>query len=698
MICSAKELGINDKLLPKEIQEGILVLPEDTPVGQSVVDLLGLNDEVLELDLTPNRSDCLSMIGVAYEIAAILGRDVRLPDPEEDIRPSAVQAADRIQVKISAREHCAYYAAGVIDGVRIGPSPLWMQNRLIAAGVRPINNIVDITNYVMLEYGQPLHAFDADRLAGGVIEVRLAREGETFQTLDGQERLLTGDMLLITDGEKPIALAGVMGGANSEVTEKTGTIILESARFLGSTVRQTSRKLGLRSEASLRFEKEVNPETVVPALRRAAGFMARYAGGSVANGVAEAVVAETGRAVIDLSLAKVNRYLGTNLPMTEAEAIIGRLQFAYERLDEDTLRVEIPGRRGDLRLDVDLIEEIARLYGYDQIPTTLIEGTTTPGSLTKSQKIRRELRTWLTGMGFDEVVSYSFTHPERTGWFPVISGRTVHPIRLSMPMSEERSVLRTSLLPGLLEAAAYNRNRKSDNAALFEIGAVFLTEETDLTKLPEESTQLALLWTGRRQAERWNTGAEPVDFYDVKGVLEALFHPLGIAERIRFKPDRPAGFHPGRSATIWAETKSGLERIGHIGQIHPDLERSHDLSGVYAFELALEPIYRLTDPAVVYKPLPRYPSAERDLAVVLEQKVEVGRVVEKVKEAAGEWLESVNVFDVYTGDKLGGGRKSVALSLAYRHPERTLTDEEISELHARVISELEQSFGAELRK
>lgn len=420
MICSAKELGLNDKLLPKEIQEGILVLPEDTEVGASILDVLALNDEVMDLDLTPNRSDCLSMLGTAYEIGAILGREVKLPDAESGLRKntSGIKAEDKISVEISAKDLCSHYAARLIEGVRIGKSPLWLQNRLMAAGIRPINNIVDITNYVMLEFGQPLHAFDADKLANGHIDVRLAREGEKLVTLDDVERTLEPHMLLITDGTKPVAIAGVMGGANSEVTEGTTRIVLESAKFDGGSVRKTSRQLGLRSEASLRFEKEVNPEAVIPALNRAASLIAELAGGQVASGVVEAVSGEHRPVKIEITVGRINSYLGTELSAEEVKAIFGRLNFAVEPLDRDGFRVHVPSRRGDITRAVDLIEEVARLHGYDHIPTTLMNVVTTPGALTREQSIRRVVRTLLTNSGLHEAITYSFTHPEQIHSFP----------------------------------------------------------------------------------------------------------------------------------------------------------------------------------------------------------------------------------------------------------------------------------------
>jgi phenylalanyl-tRNA synthetase beta chain len=697
MICSAKELGLNDKLLPKEIQEGILVLPQDTPVGASILDVLGIDDEVLELDLTPNRSDCLSMIGVAYEIAAILGREVKLPEADPELLGAG--GSNGWSISIEAADECGHYSARTIEGVKVGPSPLWLQNRLMAAGIRPINNVVDVTNYVMLEYGQPLHAFDAAKLEGGRITVRLAREGERIVTLDQTERVLEPSMLLITDGVKPIALAGVMGGANSEVSADTTSIVLESAWFDGGTVRKTSRQLGLRSEASLRFEKEVNPEAVVPALNRAAALIVKLAGGKVAGGIAEARARNREPVSIRLTLGKINGHLGTELTKGEVTAILDRLHFRYEEAGEDGLQIHVPLRRGDIARDVDLIEEVARLYGYDNIPSTPIVGSTTPGGLTKEQKIRRTIRHLATESGLHEVVTYSFTQPSRIAELPGMYGSRALPVKLSMPMSEERSVLRTSLIPHLIDTAVYNRNRNIDDVAVFEIGKVFLTEQEQITELPEEKWMLGMLWTGSRTARHWGAKAEKVDFYDLKGVFEKISGYLGV-EGVRYTPAQPEGFHPGRTAAISiasADGKSAVE-IGWIGQLHPALQKAHDLEDTFVLEVELAPLVESARFDIRFAPLPKFPAIGRDLAVVVDTSAAVGDLLETVRQTAGSLLESIDVFDIYTGERLGEGKKSVAFSLVYRHPERTLTDEEVSELHAKVVSALEQTFRAELRK
>lgn len=696
MICSAKELGLNEKLLPKEQQEGILVLPADTKIGASILDVLSIDDEVLDLDLTPNRSDCLSMIGAAYELAAILGRNVLLPEDEVGLHPSQMKTADHLSVDINAVEQCSMYTARRISGVKIGQSPLWLQSRLMAAGVRPINNVVDVTNYVMLEYGQPLHAFDADRLAGGRIEVRLAAEGEKLVTLDNVERTLTPHMLVIADGEKPIALAGVMGGADSEVTAETTTIVLESAKFDGGTVRKTSRQLGLRSEASLRFEKEVNADAVIPALNRAAALIARLAGGGINEGIVESVARPSEPAVVTVTTDKINRYLGTELSSLEIKVILNRLHFPYEDKTGGEWIVHVPMRRGDINRDVDLIEEIARLYGYDNIPITPILGATTPGSLTREQTIRRTLRRLLTESGLHEVVTYSFTHPEQIAGFRGMYPEA-KPIALSMPMSEERSVLRTSLVPHLLDTVAYNRNRNQDDVAVFELGKVFVTSEDTLTRLPQEKLMLAIVWTGKRTPDNWSGKAEKVDFYDLKGVFEKLANVLGITG-IRYAAAKPEGFHPGRTARIELENGERAQSIGRLGQLHPALQQARELDDTYVLEVELEPLFGQADFTIAYKPLPKYPAIGRDMAIVVDAGVPVGDLRRTIGETAGSLLESIDVFDIYTGERLGGGKKSVAFALVYRHPDRTLNDEEVTQLHGKVVASLEQTFAAELRK
>lgn len=690
MICSAKELGINDKLLPKAQQEGIMVLPEEIEVGADALNYLGLDDYILELGLTPNRSDCLSMVGVAYEVAAILGRSVNLPSSA--VEESAIDSiSGKVQVTIEAPEHCTQYTARLISNIKLGSSPLWMQSRLMAAGIRPINNIVDITNYVMLEQGQPLHAFDYDQVKEGQIVVRLAKEGEKITTLDDIERTLDEEMLLITDGTKPIGIAGVMGGANSEVSEQTTTILLESAHFSGKSIRKTAKKLGLRSEASLRFEKEVDPEAVIRALDRASQLMAELAGGTVSQGMAAAVVSEHQREQVTLRLSRLNMLLGTSLNPGQVETILRRLQFEFSGNGEE-FHVEVPSRRQDITREVDLVEEVARLHGYDHIPTSLPIGPTTQGGLTDYQAFQRNIRNLLTGAGLYEVSTYSFTNESIMYDFASLYKETKG-IPLSMPMSEERSHLRVNLLPHLLETAAYNRNRQNHDIAVFELGRVFISEEEKLSVLPQENLGLAGLLTGNWTGEHWASSVERVDFYHIKGVLELLLESFGIQEVQYKQAEALKGMHPGRTADVYIQE----ERIGYVGQVHPELQKKYDIDETYVFYLDVEKLFSYVESMKQYKLLPKYPASTRDLSIVVDKEVPSADLQKVIEEQAGDILEKVQLFDVYTGEKIGEGMKSMAFSLVYRRAEATLTDQEVNEAQERVVNGLAEQFKAQLR-
>jgi phenylalanyl-tRNA synthetase beta chain len=689
MICSAQELGIEDRLVATEFKEGIMILPDQLEVGSSALEQLDLDDHVLELDLTPNRSDALSMLGVAYEVGAILGREVRQPSIQLDEINESIE--DQVKVEIEAEDLCSHYIARLVKGVQIGRSPLWLQNRLIAAGIRPINNVVDVSNYVMIEYGQPLHAFDADQIKDGHIIVRRSKAGEKVVTLDDQERELKEGMLLITDPEKVIAIAGVMGAANSEVTNETKDIIIESASFSGPSVRITSKDLGLRSEASSRFEKGVDPERLHDAANRAATLLAEIAGGTMIRGVSEKKVETATRVEISLNMVNLNRILGTNLTITEVTQILDRLAFDYENKGHEIV-VDIPTRRPDLRIEEDLMEEVARLYGYDMIPTTLPTGVTTPGSRTKRQTVRQTIKKFLQGAGLNQVVTYSLTskkNAEVNGLF----SQKARPIGLAMPMSEERSHLRTTIIPNLLEVVGYNKNRKQVNTHIFEIGHIFLTEEETLTDLPQEKEIISGVLSGQWQVHPWQRVKIQTDFYVVKGIIEGLFDKLGIAS-IQYEAVNLDGFHPGRTAVV----KQGETIVGYIGQIHPQAQKVLDLDPAYGFELNLDILLELLQDDIVYSPLAKFPSIQRDIAVVVNQSVIAGTVSETIMEVGAPLLKSVQLFDVYEGEKVEAGRKSLAFSLLYLDTEKTLTDEEVQQVHGRIVLALEQKWQGELRK
>jgi phenylalanyl-tRNA synthetase beta chain len=687
MICSAKELGFPDKVLMKEQTEGIFVLEPDAPVGMDIKEYLSMDDQVIELQLTPNRSDCLGMWGVAHEVAAIFDRELRLPVISEQV-PS--EAGTGVEVVVESVEDCPFYAAQVVGNLEVGPSPQWMQNRLISAGIRPINNIVDITNYVMLETGQPLHAFDFDKIANGQILVRRANDGEKIVTLDDVERECDPEMLLVTDGQEPLAVAGVMGGASSEVTKETKTVLLEAAFFNPLTVRQTSKNLGLRSEASTRFEKGVDPEQILPALYRAVQLLRQLCGGVVSSDASVHKAGDVEEVTISLRHERLVNLLGVQISPDEVMDIFRRLRLPAA-FENDVYQVQIPTRRPDLMMEVDLVEEVARLYGYDRIPATLPWGQQLPGALTKEQKLRRDARHMLRELGLNEVVTYSLTSDEAEQ--DIASLYDLQPIRVAMPMSKEHAVLRTTLLPQLIKVAAYNVHRGNERVQLFEVGKVYLTQEETLTDLPEERLQLAALIAGPKAASIWKTPqVDAQNFYELKGILESVLERFGVRDA-EYQAADLNGFHPGRTALCVVED----EVIGVLGQLHPKLSKEYDLSEPVVLQLDLEKLLK-KDLQVIYEPIPRYPAVTRDLAVTVDENVPAGRIEAGIRKVAGELLESVTLFDVFTGEQIGEGKKSVAYSLVFRTNERTLTDEEVHQIHERIVHYLTEQFGAQLRQ
>ncbi|WP_433743535.1 phenylalanine--tRNA ligase subunit beta [Falsibacillus pallidus] len=685
MICSLQELGVEGKLVPKEYAEGIFVFPNSAEAGEDALSLLNLDDEVLELGLTPNRSDCLSMLGVAYEVAAILGSDVKLPQVEN--RAASEQTSDYISVNVEAKEDNPLYIAKVIKNVKIGPSPLWMQTRLMSAGIRPHNNVVDITNYVLLEYGQPLHAFDYDRLGSKEIVVRKAKQDEVIVTLDDAERTLSSDQLVITNGKEPVALAGVMGGANSEVQQDTTTVLLESAYFDGQAVRQASKAHGLRSEASARFEKGVDPKRVMKAAERAAELMVKYAGGEVLAGEVISDSMDAAEAVVTITLEKINRVLGTDITKEEVLSIFKRLQFKAS-VEGDTFTVTVPTRRGDITIPEDLVEEVARLYGYDNLPKTLPTGSSLPGGLTPYQSKRRITRRFFEGAGLNQAVTYSLTSAEKAVQY-ALDVRT--PVKLSMPMSEERSYLRLSILPQLLEVVSYNLARQADSIALFELGATFLSNGDG--ELPAEEEHIAGALTGQWHMHQWQGEKKPVDFYVAKGILEGLFEKLAVNESISYRAAAIEGMHPGRTAEVLLNG----EVIGYVGQVHPHVQKNLDLKETYVFELKAAPLFNAELEPLQYEAIPRFPSITRDIALVVDKSVGAGEIKEVILSAGGRLLKDVHIFDLYEGEHMEPGKKSVAYSLRYFDPEKTLTDDEVVKAHDKVLAAVKEKTGAQLR-
>ncbi len=683
MICSLQELGIEGKVVPKAFADGIFVLPADAPVGQDALEYLALHDTVLELGLTPNRADAMSMLGVAYEVAAILQKPVTLP---EIAYASATETAqDALKLRVDALDANPLYIAKVIKDIKVGPSPQWLQNRLMAVGVRPHNNVVDVTNYVLMEYGQPLHAFDYDRLETKEIVVRMATEGEVITTLDDQERKLVATDLVITNGQEPVAVAGVMGGANSEVHEGTTTVVLESAYFTGSFIRQTSKHLGLRSDASARFEKGVDPNRVEAAAERAAQLLAELAGGTVLAGSVVVDELDKSPKKVVVSPDFINERLGMKISFDEMQHILTRLQFPFE-VANGLFYIDAPTRRQDIVIPEDIVEEIARMYGYDRIPMTLPEGAHQAGGLTPYQAKRRLVRQTLEGAGLYQAVTYSLTSSEQAQRFALHEAPVT---KLLMPMSEERSTLRQSLIPHLVEAASYNVARRVESVALYEVGSVFLDQGMD--ELPVEIEHVAGVVTGLWVDNAWQGEKKPVDFFVVKGIVEALAAKLGAT--LSYRQAKRDGLHPGRTADILF----GEIVVGFIGQLHPTEQKRLDLKETYVFELNMQALIKEVLPTISYTAVSRFPAITRDIALVVDRETPAATLESVIRASGGKLVTAIRLFDLYQGDKMAADKKSVAFSITYQDPERTLTDEEVVAAHEKVVSALAEQAGAELR-
>ncbi|ACV59138.1 phenylalanine--tRNA ligase subunit beta [Alicyclobacillus acidocaldarius] len=685
MLCSADELGIETRYLPKRDVEGLFVLPEDLPLGEDVVPHLHLDDVVLDLDLTPNRSDCLSIRGLVHELSAILRRPHRFP---ASVPAPAAEGESPLQVRLET-PRCPRYEAQLLEGVEVRETPLWMKMRLLAMGVRSIDLVVDVTNYVMLEWGQPLHAFDADAIAHATIVVRQAREGERLVTLDGQERALTPDMIVIADPEKAIGLAGVMGGENSEIGPSTRRIALESARFDGASIRRTGQALSLRSEAQQRFEKGVDPAAVSSALHRATELLVQLAGsrpvGAPRRVPAQADVSKP--TVISFSPRACARFLGVDVPEEEMRACFESLGFDVTQ-GENEWRVEVPTRRPDVQLPADLYEEVARLYGYDHIPATSmrlpVEAPESSGQLMLVRKVRRALVDW----GLHEVRTYALTSPEAEA--PVAPSGV--PVPLLRPMSDDRRTLRRHLLPSLAEVARHNLAHQVLGGAIFEVGKVFLAASWPQEALPEERAVLGMLWFGEPEGDPFERPRR-YDFYDAKGVCDALLARLGI--QATYRVSQHAYLHPGRQASI----EVNGEPVGLVGELHPDVGEAYEVERAVYAEFDLGRLLSLASSEVRVLPIPRHPASRRDLAVVVPRELESQALVDAAWRTLGDRgdLRLVRVFDVYTGVGVPEGHKSLAVALWFQRDERTLTDAEIDEAVEAVLRAWEAAFGAKLR-
>lgn len=678
MLCSASELGVSKD------HSGILVLPPDSPSGADVVGLLGLDDTVLDLEITPNRPDCMGMIGVAREVAALLGNELKVPDLSEEAVPVATQP---VSVTLEDAQGCPRYVAHLIDEVKVGPSVGWISARLLAAGVRPISNVVDATNYILLETGHPLHAFDAAKVHNYAVVVRRARAGEKLRTLDGADRTLTSDDLLIADPKRPLALAGVMGGEESEVSDETTEVILEAAYFDPVTIARTSRRLGLRSEASARFERGTDPDALSFAAVRCAQVISLTAGARPSVQVVDEYPVPIARRRVTLRPERTEKLLGFEIrSQTQAQHLRSVHLVVDER--DGLLDVEVPLFRPDIEREVDLIEEVARLAGYGQLPSSVPPGGA--GGLQPSQRWDRALRRALAGLGLNEAWTSSLG---TAGDLDLLELAGDHPARkmvaLANPMSDLEDKMRTTLLPGLVRAAARNVARRVDDVALFEVARVF---EPSAGALPDQPPVLGAVFTGARSAKSWHGHELRWDFFGAKGVLNAALATLGV--EAAFAPAEGMPYHPTRAATV----SIGGTSIGSIGELHPSVCAAFGVpEGAVAFEVVLDPIISAVPARPQVAELPRFPASFIDLAVVVDEGVPAADVEAAIVVAGAPELESVRLFDVYTGEQIPAGKKSLAYALHLRLVDRTLTDEDASAVRDRIMAVLGERFGAGLR-
>ena len=693
MNCSERELGLSDS------HEGIIVLPEDAPVGMPFADYMKMSDTVLDLEITPNRPDCLSMVGMAREVGAMYRADVTLPIYELEEDESLPSVDDLCTVEVQDPDRCARYTARVIKDVKIGPSPKWLAERVTAAGARSINNVVDVTNYILFLYGQPLHAFDYDKLVSADgkahIIVRAAEDGEKFTTLDEIDRTLTSDMTVIATPEKAVALAGVMGGLETEIEEDSSTVLLEAATFEHGRTSRTSRNLGLISESSMRYERGVDDNPIADYSAAAAALLAEVSGGVVCPGIVDVYPAPTKPVELQFRVPRFTQMMGVEVPRADIVDILERLDCDVVDDGSDTLQVTAPTCRPDLEREIDLYEEVLRLWGMDLVPPTLPASPNRVGALTDDQLKLRIVNRAMTAAGLNETTTYSFADPDELKKLRMPAEGLGDPVELINPMNAEQSVMRQSIIPGLLRSVAYNQAHGVKNVQLYETGVVYAAHEGQ--KKPKEKQKLAGVLAGCMRDASWNAPSVPFDFFDGKGAIESLARELAIAN-LRFKAleaDEAPFLQPGRAAQVLA----GGSALGWVGEIHPLAANAYEAEApVVAFELDLEALYKASRPARDYVDVPEFPPVSIDVAFVVNEDVTNERMVQCIKSAAGKLLADVRLFDVYRDDaRLGAGKKSMAYALTFRAPDRTLIGEEVDKAVQKLRKKVAGAIGAEMR-
>lgn len=692
MLCSAKELNLDPKIISPESKEGIYILPDDLPIGVDVRKVLGLDDVILEFELTANRADCFSVIGLAREVAVLTGGTLK--KPMLNLREAGeAKASSMSTVKITDPSLCSRFAARILQDVKIGPSPLWMQQRIQAAGMRPINNVVDVTNFVMLEMGFPMHAYDYNLLAKHSITVRRANPGERLTTLDNVKRELTPEMIVIADEVQAVGIAGVMGGLATEVTANTKNILLEAASFDGVSIRRTSRTLGLRSEASGRFERGVDTANVVQALDRASQLLEEMGACKVCPGIIDRYPGISLPHQVVFTVPEINARIGVDVPRKAMIDILRRLEFDINE-EGEKITATAPSWRADVSCSADISEEIARVYGFEKIISTTPTAKMSRGSQGYEQVVCDKINDIMTGAGFDEVISFSFTHPDVLNKLNIPEESALRKsIEVMNPITDDFPLLRTTVLGSVLETVARNLARKNEDMKIFELGVVYLPQQLPLRDLPQEKKMLCGAMLGKRYKMSWNQSRELVDFYDAKGAIEILLDRLGISE-YDVMPGRHDSLHPGKTAKFMKNDTL----LGFVGEVHPEVLSNFAINRkVYMFELDVTHLAQYASMTANYTPLPKFPAINRDLALLLPADISSDQVIDSIKKSGGTLLTDINIFDVYSGEQVPEGCRSIAVSLTFRDKDKTLTDEEIEKHYQKIVDYLNSTLSAKLR-